>query len=38
MIFDADGNCLDTTIAKQIELMASQVVDFARMRAALRIA
>lgn len=32
-IFDADGVCLDAGISKQLELMATQVVDFARMRA-----
>ncbi len=33
-IFDGEGNCLDAGVAKQLELMASQVVDFSRMRAA----
>ena len=33
-LFDEQGNCLDDAVAKQIELMAEQVVDFARMRAA----
>ena len=32
-VFDADGACLDAGIARQLELMAMQVVDFARMRA-----
>jgi FMN reductase len=32
-IFDADGNCLDPAIGKQLELMVYQVLDFARMRA-----
>jgi FMN reductase len=32
-IFDGEGNCLDAGIAKQIELMANQVVSFARMTA-----
>ncbi|MDB5985769.1 MAG: NADPH-dependent reductase [Nevskia sp.] len=32
-IFDVDGACLDTGVEKQLELMARQVVDFARMRA-----
>ena len=32
-VFGADGTCLDAGIAKQLELMAQQVVDFARMRA-----
>jgi FMN reductase len=32
-VFDADGNCLDAVIGKQLELMVNQVVDFARMRA-----
>ena len=35
-VFDADGNCLDTGVSKQLELMANQVVDFARMRATSR--
>jgi FMN reductase len=34
-VFDSDGGCLDESLRKQIELMANQVVDFARMRAAL---
>ena len=33
-IFDAAGACLDVGVERQIELMAQQVVDFARMRAA----
>lgn len=32
-IFDADGACLDAAVSKQLELMAMQVVEFARMRA-----
>ncbi len=32
-VFDADGNCADPAIARQMELMANQVVEFARMRA-----
>jgi FMN reductase len=32
-VFDADGSCLDVAIAKQLELMVKQVLDFARMRA-----
>jgi len=32
-IFDTEGNCLDGGISKQLQLMARQVVDFARMRA-----
>ena len=32
-VFDADGSCLDPAIGKQLELMVSQVVGFARMRA-----
>jgi len=31
-VFDADGNCLDASVGKQLEIMAQQVVDFARMR------
>ena len=31
-VFDADGNCLDPAIGKQLELMATQVLEFARMR------
>jgi FMN reductase len=31
-VFDADGNCLDPAIGKQLELMAAQVLEFARMR------
>jgi FMN reductase len=37
-IFDPEGNCLDASIGKQLELMANQVVDFARMRVAHRLA
>lgn len=33
-IFDAAGSCIDAGVAKQLELMASQVVKFARMHAA----
>jgi FMN reductase len=33
-IFDQEGRCLDAGIGKQLELMAQQVVSFARMRAA----
>ena len=33
-IFDAEGRCLDEGVAKQLEILATQVVDFARMRAA----
>ena len=33
-IFDAQGNCLDSAIERQLRLMADQVVAFARMRAA----
>ncbi len=33
-VFDADGECQDAGIEKQLELMAQQVVEFARMRAA----
>ncbi len=33
-VFDADGNCLDPSIGNQLDLMAKQVVEFARMRAA----
>jgi FMN reductase len=32
-IFDAEGRCTDPAIAKQLELMAQQIVDFASMRA-----
>ena len=32
-IFDAEGNCTDPAISKQLELMALQIVDFASMRA-----
>jgi FMN reductase len=32
-IFDTEGRCLDRGIEKQLELMALQVVEFARMRA-----
>src|ERR1700752_2887846 len=32
-MFDTDGNCLDSGIGRQLQLMARQVVDFARMRA-----
>ncbi len=32
-IFDTEGNCLDGGISKQLQLMARQVVEFARMRA-----
>ncbi len=32
-VFDADGACLDAAVGKQLELMAQQVVDFARMKA-----
>lgn len=35
-VFDADGSCLDAGIGAQLELMARQVVDFARMRDASR--
>jgi FMN reductase len=31
-VFDGDGNCLDPAIGKQLELMATQVLEFARMR------
>jgi FMN reductase len=34
--FDGEGNCLDASVSKQLELMASQVVEFARMRVAHR--
>ena len=33
-VFDADGDCVDPSIDKQLELVALQVVAFARMRAA----
>lgn len=33
-VFDADGACIDASIGKQLDLMAQQVVEFARMRAA----
>ncbi|HEY3659023.1 MAG TPA: NAD(P)H-dependent oxidoreductase [Steroidobacteraceae bacterium] len=33
-VFDAEGRCLDNGIAKQLEVMAHQVVSFAHMRAA----
>jgi FMN reductase len=33
-IFDTEGSCLDSGIGRQLQLMAKQVVDFARMRAA----
>ena len=32
-VFDSDGACLDAAIGKQLELMAQQVVEFARMKA-----
>ena len=32
-VFDGAGNCLDESVSKQLDLMAKQVVDFARMRA-----
>src|SRR3984957_19539996 len=32
-VFDTDGHCVDPTIANQLELMAQQVVTFAKMRA-----
>src|SRR5579864_3880046 len=32
--FDTDGRCLDAGVERQLELLANQVVDFARMRAA----
>ena len=35
-VFETDGSCLDAAVSKQLELMANQVVDFARMRAASR--
>jgi FMN reductase len=31
-VFDSDGNCIDSAIGKQLELMVNQVLDFARMR------
>jgi len=31
-VFDAHGRCIDGTAAEQLELLASQVVDFARMK------
>jgi FMN reductase len=32
--FDTEGRCLDAGVERQLELLANQVVDFARMRAA----
>jgi FMN reductase len=37
-VFDAEGACLDAGIRQQLELMAEQIVEFARMRAAGRAA
>ena len=33
-VFDSKGDCIEASIARQIEIMAQQVVDFARMRVA----
>jgi FMN reductase len=35
-VFDSDGNCLDPSIARQLELQAEQVVEFAMMRNAFK--